>query len=84
MSRIVNIELRLSALKPHYLEIIDESEAHANHKGNDGSSETHILIKIAADSLTKLSKINQHRLIKELLAEEFKTGLHALSIKIIN
>lgn len=68
-------------LKPHYLEIKDQSATHANHIANN--VETHFSIEIAADSLNHSTIIDQHRLIYSLLQEEFAHGLHAISIKVI-
>lgn len=92
MTRCSRIRKKLDALKPHYLEIIDESHLHDGHiqfpafsaYDNKILQETHIRLKIAADSLKNLSLINQHKLINQILSDEFKCGLHALSIKIYN
>ncbi len=84
MSRKVRIEQKLSVLKPHYLEITDDSKSHIGHSGNPGGNDTHFTIKLAAKSLMGKKHIEQHKIINELLKEEFVNGLHALSIKIGN
>jgi len=84
MNRKEAIEQKLSVLNPHFLEVIDESDKHLGHSGNpDGVGDTHFIVKIAATSLSAMNKIVQHRTINNLLAEEFASGLHALSIKVI-
>ncbi len=84
MSRKESIEQKLSALNPHFLEVIDESDKHLGHSGNpNGAGDTHFIVTIAAKKLDSMSKIVQHRTINNLLAEEFANGLHALSIKVV-
>ena len=82
MTRILRIKQKLMALKPHYLEVIDETPKHAGHLDDD-SAETHLVLKISAESLKLLARVKQHQAINDLLADEFESGLHALSIKII-
>ena len=80
MSRIERIEAKLSVLKPHFQEIIDQSYKHASHY--DGIH-SHIKIRISAETLQEESLIANHRTIHNLLADEFKSGLHALSIEVL-
>ena len=83
MNRKEIIEMKLSVLNPHFLEVVDESSFHAGHIGNPkGDAESHFKIKIGAEKLNNLSMIKQHRIINNLLKEEFNNGLHALSINI--
>lgn len=83
MNRKEIIEMKLSVLNPHFLEIVDESSLHAGHTGNpNGDAESHFAIKIAAEKLNNLSMIKQHRIINNILKDEFDNGLHALSISI--
>ena len=71
MNRKETIQMKLSVLNPHFLEIIDESSLHVGHAGNpNGNAESHFSIKIAVKKLNNLLK------------EEFDNGLHALSINI--
>ncbi len=100
------------ALSPTFLNIIDDSFKHRNHKGvaeltkdkphNDGlngqdhtkthvensaqnhqmNAETHFVLEIASDKLTGLSRVQQHKMIYDLLDDELKTGLHSLVIKV--
>lgn len=80
MERIERIKEKLSVLKPHFCEIIDESYKHASHY--DGI-QSHIKIKISTQILQGKSLVANHRIINNLLADEFKNGLHALSIEVI-
>jgi len=66
------------------LEVINKSQLHQGHLGDDGSGETHFDIIINANEFIGKSLVSNHRQINNLLKDEFeKNGLHALSIKII-
>ena len=80
MSRKEIIAKKLSVLKPEYLKIINDSPDHAYHEASPGSGESHFTVKIKASSLGSKTLIEQHRVINNLLKEEFENGLHALSI----
>ncbi|MEM6339388.1 MAG: BolA family protein [Pseudomonadota bacterium] len=83
MNRREIIETKLSVLNPHFLEVVDQSALHAGHAGNpNGDAESHFAIRIAAKELDDLSMIKQHRIINNILKDEFDNGLHALSISI--
>jgi len=84
MSRKKIIEQKLAVLSPHILEVTDESLIHAGHSGNpDGSGDTHFTVVISSHALNDLNKLQQHRMINNLLKDEFSSGLHALTIKIL-
>ncbi len=69
------------ALKPDYLEIINESHLHQGHAGDDGSGESHYCINISSSEFKGLSRVEQHRLINTVLKEEFKK-IHSIKINI--
>jgi BolA family transcriptional regulator, general stress-responsive regulator len=81
MKRYLRIKQILDVLKPHYLEINDQTHLHSKHSSG---LETHFEIKISADLLKEKKLLEQHKIINDLLREEFNNGLHAISIKIIN
>ena len=83
MTRITRIKQKLDVLKPQYLEIIDETPKHSGHFESETLLETHLVIKISTDNLYNLSLVAQHKIINDLLKEEFQDGLHALSIRIL-
>ena len=64
------------------LEIIDNSNLHNGHNNFTGNGETHIKIILKKINKIPINRLNIHKLINSLLAEEFKTGLHSLEIKI--
>ena len=71
-------------LQPSFLEVKNNSNQNRGNLGDDGSGETHFAIAIAAEELQKLSKVQAHRKINEIIKDEFSKGLHALEIKIIS
>lgn len=85
MTRKKIIEDRLDKLSPSFLEVIDNSSSHAGHSGNPNSEDgTHFTIKISSEKLEGLNRVEQHRIINDMLKDEFEKGLHALSIKILS
>ena len=70
-------------LNDFLLEIIDNSNLHKGHNNFTGNDETHIKIILTKNKKIQVNRLNIHRLINNLLEEEFKTGLHSLEI-IIN
>ncbi len=82
MGRKERIEVALQALEPTELIVLDESEQHRGHGGWQEGGETHYRIRIRATALTGLSRVESHRRINALLADEFRTGLHALAIEV--
>ncbi|HHF7374411.1 BolA family protein [Legionella bozemanae] len=77
MSRKNRIEKLVSQeLVPVYLNVEDES---ANHHVPEGA-QTHFKITVVSSRFIDLSRIARHRLLNQLLKEEFELGLHALSM----
>jgi BolA-like protein 1 len=70
-----------SSLETSVLEIEDVSYQHAGHAGVKGdANETHFNVKIVSPKFEGQSHVKRHRMVYDLLADELKTGLHALSI----
>jgi len=78
-----------AALKPERLAIINESHLHAGHHHSgsghhgtfDGTGETHFRVRIVSAAFEGMSRIDRHRRVNELLAEEIAAGVHALAIE---
>jgi BolA protein len=69
-------------LAPTWLEVIDESMAHAGHAGSDGTgSGTHFRVRIAAPAFAGLSRVARHRLVYDALRTFVEQGVHALAIE---
>ena len=82
MKDIIFIKLT-KQLNPTFLEVLDESYLHRGHGGYREGVQTHLKIKIASNGLKDISKIAAHRLINNILNDEFAAGMHALSIELV-
>jgi len=69
------------ALDPSELEVVDESARHAGHAGARAGGESHFAVVVVAECFTGKSRVERHRMVNQLLAEEIAGGLHALSLK---
>jgi len=69
------------ALQPSMLEIVNDSNRHAGHMGDDGSGESHFRVTIVSDVFNGRNRVERQRAVYDLLAEELRGGIHALSIK---
>jgi BolA protein len=77
------------AFAPERLDVINESHLHAGHHhvigGHhaefDGKGETHFRIRIVSPKFAGMSRIERHRAVNAVLADELKTGVHALAIE---
>jgi BolA protein len=69
------------AFAPVSLEVIDESHQHAGHAGARPDGESHFRVKIVADAFRAKSRVEQHRMVNAVLAEELRDRVHALAIQ---
>lgn len=69
------------AFAPQVLEVIDESEKHSGHGGWREGGETHFRVRVVSSAFSGMSRVNRHRKINELLANELAGGVHALAIE---
>lgn len=84
MNRIERItQLLQQAFAPQRLEVLDDSAKHAGHAGATPGEQTHITIRIQSKALHGLPRVKAHQAIYKLLAEELRTGLHAVAIEVL-
>lgn len=77
MSRRECIELRLQNEYTFvYLSVEDES--HQHHVPEN--AQTHYKVILVSADFIGLTRVNRHKLINQLLKEEFNHGMHALSM----
>lgn len=77
MSLQKEIEKKLSqTLKPLHLQVINESPLHSVPEG----AEMHFRVVVISPQFEGKSLVNRHRLINELLKEELKGAIHALTM----
>ncbi len=70
-----------AAFNPHSLSVIDESHQHAGHSGAHVNGESHFRVKIMSDAFKGHSRVNQHRMVNQVLALELKSRVHALALE---
>lgn len=81
------MEAKLSAaFAPEFLQVIDESHKHAGHAGHAGGAgqggETHFRVQLVSPKFIGQSRVERHRAVNSLLAEEIAGGVHALALEI--
>jgi BolA protein len=82
----MNVEARIkakltAALEPTALTVEDESHLHAGHAGARAGGETHYRIKVASPRFSGKGRVERHRMVYALLAEEIAGGVHALALQ---
>jgi BolA protein len=81
MAVIDHIREKLNArLTPTRLEVVDDSGRHVGHAGARPGGETHFSVKIVSPAFKDMSRVARQRLVHEILADEFRRGLHALAL----
>ena len=69
-------------LRPQALDVMDDSHQHAAHMGSRAGGETHFRVRITADAFAGKSRVDRHRAVNALLANELRPdGVHALAIE---
>jgi BolA protein len=69
------------AFAPTLLDVIDESENHRGHGGWREGGETHFRVRIVSSAFKGKSRVDIHRMINTVLANELASGVHALAIE---
>jgi BolA family transcriptional regulator, general stress-responsive regulator len=85
MGQEMTVEARMRerlmvALQPTRLDIINESELHAGHRGSPGTGNSHFRLLIVSPKFAGLTRVNRHRLVNELMAEFLAGGVHAMAL----
>ncbi|MBB4265621.1 BolA family protein [Roseospira visakhapatnamensis] len=88
------IETKLTeGLMPEALVVRDDSRRHASHGPRmaalgsaghaplDGGGETHFTVHIVSAAFTGRSRLERHRMVHALLAEELRERVHALTVR---
>jgi BolA protein len=67
-------------LAPQRLVIVDESHRHLGHAGAHPEGESHFHIEIVSAAFEGKTAVARQRLVYDVLAEELRTRVHALSL----
>ncbi|MGD1016488.1 MAG: BolA family protein [Roseiarcus sp.] len=68
-------------LAPITLDIVDESDRHKGHAGAREGGETHYRLYIVSAAFAGKGRLERHRMVNALLADELAAGVHALALK---
>lgn len=73
-------EKLMQAFTPEALDVVNESHRHAGHAGSPGTGESHFAIKVVSQAFAGKSRLERHRLVNDVLADELSGRVHALAI----
>lgn len=84
-ARAAEIQAHLQeALNPTWLEVLDESAAHAHHAGDNGLGfGSHFRVRISGAVFVGKTRLEQHRLVYDALEIFIRHGVHALAIEVL-
>lgn len=68
------------AFAPESLEVVNDSHRHAGHASSPGTGESHFSVKVVSRSFVGKTRIERHRMVNDVLAEELRGKIHALAI----
>ena len=66
---------------PYYFSVLDVSEEHRGHQSFQENVESHFEIVIVSKIFNNKSKIDRHRMVNQILKEEYLSDLHSVTIK---
>lgn len=69
------------AFAPEVLAVTDESHLHAGHAGAREGGESHFRIHIVSKAFEGKGRLQRHRMVNEVLADELKERVHALALR---
>jgi BolA protein len=70
----------VETFRPSEIHIEDESALHAGHAGARPGGETHFRLRIVSTDFVDMSRVARQRKIYEVLSDEMRAQIHALSI----
>ena len=68
------------AFSPEALDVVNDSHRHAGHAGSPGTGESHFSVKVVSAAFDGKSRVERHRMVNAVLAEELAGKIHALAI----
>lgn len=73
------IEAKIKSLNPDFVELTNESHNHSVPK----NSETHFKLLLVSELFQGMNRVQRQRRIYDLLADELKNGVHALTMRLL-
>jgi BolA protein len=68
------------AFAPQSLNVVDESHLHEGHSGHREGGQSHFRVYIVSGAFKGKTRVERHRLINGILADQLAGGVHALAI----
>lgn len=82
MSFVLTIEDKLRiAFTPTVLEVKDDSHLHAGHAGAPAGGQSHFRVLIVSPMFDGMGRVMRQRKVNEVLGDELRTQIHALTMK---
>ena len=69
-----------NALTPDEIDVKDVSHKHAGHSGWREGGGTHFEVTIKAEVFAGKSRLQRHRMVNEILADDLAKSIHALEL----
>jgi BolA protein len=73
-------EKLMVGLDPTRLDIVNESELHAGHRGSPGTGESHFRVLVVSAKFAGQSRVERHRMVNALLTDEVGKRVHAFAL----
>lgn len=71
-----------AAFAPIRLTVEDDSHRHAGHAGARPGGETHFSVEMVSPAFAGKSRVDRHRMVHTVLADELRETVHALALKL--
>ena len=68
------------AFAPESIDVVDESHLHEGHAGHRPGGQSHFRIHIVSQAFAGKTRVDRHRMINAVLADDLAGGVHALAI----
>src|SRR5205807_10622742 len=68
------------AFTPESIDVVDESGLHEGHAGHRPGGQSHFSVYIVSQAFAGKSRVDRHRMINAVLADDLAGGVHALAI----
>jgi BolA protein len=68
------------AFAPAELEVVNDSHRHAGHGSSPKTEESHFSVAVVSAAFAGKSRLERHRMVNAVLAEELEGAVHALAI----
>jgi len=68
------------AFAPEGIEVVDESHLHEGHAGHRPGGQSHFRVYIVSQAFAGKSRLDRHRMINAVLADDLASGVHALAL----